>query len=208
MRLFVGLDPPPAARRVAETICARAREVDSDTGLRWARASNIHLTLHFLGETSADRAVALGEALDAIVPGTRAPRLAITGVGGFPDLRRPAVIWLGLEEEPGTSGRLAALHAAVAEALRGLGWQLEPRPFQAHVTVARSRDRERRRRAPPLPAAVREALAAAMAPPVAPGAAPISSAAPAWRRLVLVESTPEPGGSRYVALREWTLAED
>ena len=196
MRVFVALQLPEAALETAVAACARPRALDHDGALRWTRASNIHLTLHFLGETSPERAATVGRALDTVGQAALAPRLTITRLGGFPDRRRPRVVWLGLEEPAAQAGRLATLHRSVGAAITALGWQLDARPFQPHVTVARGRDRGAPR---PLAAALVEALEAPLL---------AALAAMAWPRLTLVHSTLAAGGSRYETLREWTLAQD
>ena len=67
------------------------------------------------------------------------------GLGGFPNPRRPKVLWLGVD-----AGATAArsLHEAVATELTEAELSPpDPRPFSPHLTLARLRDR----RAGPVP---------------------------------------------------------
>ena len=132
-RLFVALPVPPAARarlaRLQETLGAAGLPV------RWSRSEGLHLTLVFIGERPAQDVTRAEGALRRAVSGRAPFALALTGLGGFPRLDRPRVLWAGL------SGDLAALdgvQAAVAGELRAAGIPFESRPFRAHVTLGRA----------------------------------------------------------------------
>lgn len=118
MRLFVALVPP------AEVVAALPAP---PRGLRPVPPGQHHVTLAFLGEVPEPAPVAV--ALDAVLPGCPAPRLALTGAGVFGH-----AVWLGLT---GERDRLHALAAAVQDAVRGAGVVLEARPYRPHLTVGR-----------------------------------------------------------------------
>ena len=82
--------------------------------------------------------------LDAVAAGVARFDLDIKGLGAFPSLARPRVIWAGVGEG---GGALAALAGRVAGGLARVGVPLEERPFSPHVTLARIREP---RRAPDL----------------------------------------------------------
>lgn len=104
------------------------------TDARWVPAENLHATLAFLGEMPDPAAVC--EAVAAGVRGLPRAHLRLEGLGAFPSTRRARVIWAGLSGDVGT---LSDAAARVAKALRPLGHHPEPRPFAAHVTLARLR---------------------------------------------------------------------
>ena len=66
--------------------------------------------------------------------------LNLKSLGCFPNLRRPRVIWVGLEDP---EERLRALQKAVEEQVRSLGWEPEERAFRPHLTLGRVRPRQR-----------------------------------------------------------------
>jgi 2'-5' RNA ligase len=106
-RLFIAVDPGPA---VAGRIAARLRAAGLEAA--WANPAQLHLTLCFLGDEVDDAdlhriCVAMDEAA-ATVPAFRA---SFGGVGVFPDLRRPRVVWLGVRAG---AAELGALHDALA----------------------------------------------------------------------------------------------
>ena len=58
--------------------------------------------------------------------------------GVFPGLRRPRVMWIGLG---GETEALIQLQVALDTGLADLGFEKEKRPFKAHLTLARIKDR-------------------------------------------------------------------
>lgn len=134
MRLFVGIDLPPALKAQVGERVAAAR--DSLPPASWIRTGNLHLTLVFLGDVEAAAQERISRGL-APVFGARAPfRLRITGPGSFPPGRPARVLWVGV----GGDGDLEDLQAAVTAALSGsIDFVAEPRPFHAHLTLGRCR---------------------------------------------------------------------
>lgn len=107
------------------------------TGLRWVEAANLHLTVRFLGATPEADVPRLCDALAAAAGGIDHFSFVVRGAGAFPGPREPRVLWAGVRAGEG----LAALHRRVEEAVVGLGWPAEPRPFRPHITLARAQGR-------------------------------------------------------------------
>ncbi len=105
-------------------------------GISWARRANLHLTLRFLGAAVDSSLIApLIERLNAIAR-ARAPfSVAARGIGAFPNLAHPRVIWAGLEAE-----ELLALASCVETAAVESGFEAERRPYSPHLTIGRVRD--------------------------------------------------------------------
>jgi RNA 2',3'-cyclic 3'-phosphodiesterase len=98
--------------------------------------ANWHLTLRFLGDTPRALAERVATELE------RAPlgppfTLRFGRLGGFPRPARARVLWLGIERG---EDRLRDLAARVAASVERAGIPAEPRPFAAHLTLARLRD--------------------------------------------------------------------
>ena len=103
--------------------------------VRWVRLEGLHLTLRFLGPTLEDRIGGVLAALRAAAAGGRPFEVTIGGAGTFPNDARPRALWLGLR----SGGEdLAALASALDRALAEVGWPAEPKPFRAHLTLARA----------------------------------------------------------------------
>ncbi len=125
-RLFVAIDLPDAAKDQILGL----REDDLPPG-RWTRRDALHLTLHFIGETSENQARRYMQALQRV----DAPAfvLQIGGVGQFPVDSRPRLIWVGVGNTPA----LRALHEAAGHALQIGGFRQERRRFHPHITLMR-----------------------------------------------------------------------
>jgi 2'-5' RNA ligase len=102
--------------------------------VRWVRPDGIHLTLKFLGDTPEthmrDVVTAVTRAAAAVEPFA----FTVGGIGCFPSLRQPRVVWVGLHEPTGT---LCRLRDAVEAEVAPLGFPTERRPFQPHLTLGR-----------------------------------------------------------------------
>ncbi len=102
--------------------------------VRWAKPAAMHLTLQFLGDTPAASLDAITRAIEAAT--LNVPPLTMTtgGLGCFPNLRRPRVVWITVVEP---SGHLLQLKDALARELAPLGFKPERRPFAPHLTLGR-----------------------------------------------------------------------
>jgi 2'-5' RNA ligase len=115
-------------------------------GIRLVRPEGIHLTLRFLGDTSPTQIETLRPRLAAAAVDCPAAPARVAGLGTFPERGSPRVLWLGLEVPPPILG----LQLACERAARTAGFDREERPFRAHLTLGRWRERVAR---PDLPAA-------------------------------------------------------
>ena len=132
MRLFVAIDISDELRGLIS--CIR-RSLEGLGRASWVPASNVHLTLKFLGEVSSSVVSSLEEALRGVAMRHAPFELRSGSLGGFPSLARPRVVYLGLEE----SASLLGLRGSVEDALGALGFQRDGRPFRAHLTLCRVR---------------------------------------------------------------------
>jgi len=98
----------------------RAQDLLRGTGadLKVVERENIHLTMRFLGDV---REGLLAE---------------LRGLGTFPNLRRPRVVWVGLTKG---ADELAEIFRRLESGLLGLGFRPEGRGFSPHITLARVR---------------------------------------------------------------------
>lgn len=135
MRLFVAIDLPGALKADLESRVVDPLR-DHVPGARWTRPDGRHLTLKFLGEVDEARAARVEDALAAAGNGFGGFTAAFDRVGGFPNLRRPRVVWIGFGAG---AERAAALAGRVDDALSPLGFAVEKRAFTAHLTLARFR---------------------------------------------------------------------
>lgn len=108
-------------------------------GVAWARRDKLHVTVKFLG-TAIDSAklAPLAEAVAAVSNAATVFQVRTRGIGAFPNLRRPRVLWTGLESQA-----LIRLATQIEDAAAHLGFERAERPWAPHLTIARIRDPRR-----------------------------------------------------------------
>lgn len=180
VRAFVALELEPALQRAMGELQARLRPRLG--GIRLVRPEGIHLTLRFLGQAAPSQIATLRGSLAEAAAACPPVEARVAGLGTFPEHGRPRVLWLGLEVPP----EVGRLQQACEAAARQAGFEAEPRPFRAHLTLGRWREEG--------------GLGAGLElPPIDLGPARLST-------LVLFRSELQPGGSRYSALARFGLS--
>ena len=94
VRCFVAIDLASDVLVAIEGMIAVLRRTDAD--VRWIPPENLHVTLKFLGQLPEARVEVVRTALASVAAATRPFNLAAAGLGGFPNVQRPRVVWLGL----------------------------------------------------------------------------------------------------------------
>jgi len=136
LRAFIAVPMPKAMIAYLQETMDRLRE--SRLNIRWIPASNIHLTLRFLGDIDPSRVPGISAGMDAAAQKVPPFSLTADGPGVFPNLRQARVIWIGLS---GHLDRLQQLRAGLETGLAECGFREETRPFRAHLTIGRTRQR-------------------------------------------------------------------
>lgn len=134
IRFFIAIELPADLRAAIEEAQARLKRVPLGVRVSWARVSNLHLTLQFLGCVEELILPRISQALETVACQHELFNVSVQGAGAFPDKRRPRVLWIGCQDEAGQLKRLAA---AVQAAIQPLGFTPEQRPFTAHLTLGR-----------------------------------------------------------------------
>jgi len=106
--------------------------------IRWVRSENIHLTLKFLGDVEAVKIGEIAGSISETVEGYTPLSLKAKGIGVFPSIKRPRVLWVGLT---GQLESLVRLQKTLDENLKVLGFPGENRPFKGHLTLGRIKDK-------------------------------------------------------------------
>jgi 2'-5' RNA ligase len=129
------------AIEIPGTILKKIEEVQEDLKLsradvRWVNPEKIHLTLKFFGNIDESRIEPIVKSLEAPIQTTSPFSLRVRGVGAFPHLKNPRVIWMGLVE-----GReiLTYFQKQLEEVLEKIGFDREERSFHPHLTLGRAR---------------------------------------------------------------------
>lgn len=134
IRSFIAIDLPPDLKDKLRQTSERLSRESPPGSVRWTRIEGIHLTLKFLGDVPRTELPPIEAALAQICQ-AQAPFVFTAGeLGCFPNVRRPRVVWVGVQEE---TGALAALQREIERALKPLGYPPEGRSFHPHLTLGR-----------------------------------------------------------------------
>ncbi|MBI4640071.1 MAG: RNA 2',3'-cyclic phosphodiesterase [Candidatus Tectomicrobia bacterium] len=135
IRSFIAINFPEEI--ISEILAIQAQLKRSQSSVRWVEGKNLHLTLKFLGEISEEQVetvkVAMGATLERISPFF----IELGGVGAFPNLKRPRIIWVGIHDP---SDQLSLLYRRLEERLDQIGFVPEEKRFTPHLTLGRVRD--------------------------------------------------------------------
>lgn len=105
-----------------------------DRGVRWVQPVQLHITLKFLGEITEAQKNRLSVFLRPIAGSQACFDAQLGGLGGFPSLGNPKVLWVGLSQG---ARQVSALALAVERASASFGFKPEEKKFHSHVTLAR-----------------------------------------------------------------------
>ena len=105
--------------------------------ISWSRPQNLHLTLHFFGETTQENLEKIKTSMLSVKRCVRPFMVEVSKLGGFPQTHRSRVIWLGLKPQ----GQLRKLHQEIQRSLRNVGLSTDPRSYTPHLTIGRARNK-------------------------------------------------------------------
>lgn len=137
-RTFIAIEFPTEVTRAIQQFNAalhdNLKKQQLERAARFVTPQNIHLTLRFLGDTSPSQLSAIQQGLQQIAPKHTPFNLQLHGLGCFPNLRKPSVVWTALI---GASNTIANLQRDVEALVQRAGYVAESRTFQPHITLAR-----------------------------------------------------------------------
>jgi 2'-5' RNA ligase len=136
MRLFLALNLPKKERQRIDRAARPLRE--EGLPVRWTDLEKFHVTMKFLGEVRADRVAEIQGVLDRVAASIRPFEATVNGFGAFPTIRKPSVVWAGMEATP----ELRCLKQDLEWALADLGFEKETRAFHPHLSLGRAQQRK------------------------------------------------------------------
>ena len=135
IRSFIAIELTDEARRGLAHLQGQLKDILPPDTVRWTPARNIHLTLHFLGDVSADHLDAVKDAIQESAAGTSSFSLSLSDLGCFPNTRRPRILWAGIS---GDTDLLAHIQGRLGIHLKqAIGFQPESRTYSPHLTIGR-----------------------------------------------------------------------
>jgi len=113
---------------------AQKLAIQTGADLKLVEPQNIHITIRFLGDITLNMAEKIHVEMQKIqfTPFT----VHIQGLGVFPSLNYPRVLWAGITEG---AEQLKNVFTQLEPKLQSLGFAPDPKGFSPHLTIARVR---------------------------------------------------------------------
>ncbi|QKQ99422.1 RNA 2',3'-cyclic phosphodiesterase [Metallosphaera tengchongensis] len=128
MRLFVGI-PVEDSPWLREALSLVER---TGVDIKLVEPQNVHVTLAFLGEVPEGKVGLVKESLEEL---SFSPfKMAFRGMGAFPSISRPRVVWIGITEG---SNEIRRMRNSLVKSLSMRRVRVEEEQFVPHVTLGR-----------------------------------------------------------------------
>ncbi len=187
MRVFFAVDLPQSIREELVGFISLLKKRSKTNAIRWTKADNLHITLQFMAEVRTEHVPKLVENVRAQMGSVSHQMTLSTGrLHLFPNPYRPRVIVLDVLPQED----LAELAGRIGEGIKVTGYEIESRPFRAHLTVGRIKQ----------PQGLDLGFLGEVALP--------SLKEIELNEVVLFRSEPQAEGSIYTVLEKLALAED
>jgi 2'-5' RNA ligase len=132
MRAFIAIPLPDKCREMLEQLQRKLKTTEAE--VRWTAIPSIHLTLKFLGEIDPAIVSPLAQSLHDASKSESTFDLRVKGLGCFPNLKNPRVVWCAVA---GDADKLALLQKKVESVCAEHGFEPEDRAFSPHLTLGR-----------------------------------------------------------------------
>ena len=133
IRAFIAVDLPPDIQDCLKSISEQLKEQMGPVQIRWVIPENIHLTLKFLGDVSLNNIPVLTDLLERETASLKPMVISIGGIGAYPKVRSPRVVWVGIEAPQ----EMYSLQRIVDTQLNRIGYAPDKRSFSPHLTLGR-----------------------------------------------------------------------
>jgi 2'-5' RNA ligase len=133
IRTFIAVDLPPSVLEAVGQLSSQLQDKLPDTPVRWVDNQKMHLTLKFLGDISTENMGMVEKILQSESAKHPAMEIGIGGIGAFPKMRHPRVIWIGIEAPT----ELFDLRRGIEDGVARLGYPYDKYDFTPHLTLGR-----------------------------------------------------------------------
>jgi len=135
-RLFLAINLPSDIKRKLAELILKLQKNNKNKPIKWVADENLHLTLHFLGDTPEEKIPDINQALEPIITNFKTLYFQLSdSINAFPNLNDPQVIFLEMKEL--NDGQTVKLQKQIGESLARLGFAIDSRPFRLHLTLGR-----------------------------------------------------------------------
>lgn len=132
MRTFIAVELTEEFKKKIEEVQIPLKRLGADVS--WVKPGNVHAILKFLGEVTGDKIERVYEGTKKALEGIKGFKLSLKDLGCFPSIKRPRVVWIGVEKG---KEELALMAKKIEQEMENIGYPKENREFSPHLTIGR-----------------------------------------------------------------------
>lgn len=182
-RTFIAIEVRPEAALLQAL--GRLTETLGHETLRWARPSDFHVTLHFIGQTDEAAEAQILRILAAFSACRASFQFRLNGLSCFVRRGEPQVLFVGVSDDEALQRLVAGLLKVLSEG----GFPVDQKPFRPHLTLARMKR-----------VADKELFAQTLTEHAGNFRQTVNAG-----QIVFYESRTQPGGSEYIPISRFKL---
>jgi 2'-5' RNA ligase len=131
LRVFTAVTIPDSVKRI---ILSSIPKLPSEHGISFVDSQHLHLALNFIGNVKDTEIPELCSAFASALNDFSPFEIEMRGFNAFPDIRRPRVLWVGVEQG---KEELVALNKKFRDIIEDFGFLQEKR-YTPHLTIGRA----------------------------------------------------------------------
>ncbi|MHB1354630.1 MAG: RNA 2',3'-cyclic phosphodiesterase [Anaerolineae bacterium] len=136
VRTFIAAELSAELLKTLYKLQRALRDAPGGTAVNWVRLEGIHLTFKFLGDVPSDALPHIYAVIEQVCANYPPFVVQVSGLGCFPNMVRPRVVWVGLQD---VQQQLQRIKQVFENELASSGYSREDRVFQPHLTLGRVR---------------------------------------------------------------------
>ena len=134
IRVFIAVPVPEEIKNnIANSQEILKQKFDNDK-IKWVKANLMHITIKFLGDIETAMIPDMKKMVQKSIADANSFKLSVKKIGVFPGIRKPRIIWAGIEQDV---GKLVDIHEKINENINVLGFKKESKGLTPHITLAR-----------------------------------------------------------------------
>lgn len=134
IRVFFAIDLPVETKEKIGRFIGTLKKKAKSNVIRWSKPENLHVTLQFLPEVRSEHISELVKNVRKEVEGIiKSAHFSLGSLHLFPNPYRPRVIVLDISPQT----ELANLSDHIGHGIKASQYEVEARPFRAHLTLGR-----------------------------------------------------------------------
>ncbi|MBI4548988.1 MAG: RNA 2',3'-cyclic phosphodiesterase [Ignavibacteriae bacterium] len=145
IRAFIAFETPYEIRD--EIYALQSQLKNSQADVRWEFLEKFHVTIKFLGNVDEQALPDVISSIETALGKYTCFDVTYQGLGAFPNLRNPRVIWVSCVN---ADGILEKAKNELDDALLPLGFEKEDRTFHPHITLGRVKSSKRLKNLTPM----------------------------------------------------------